>query len=156
MARETVVLRWCDPCMLDGKGRVEATHTYTVGIVEGESRPQLYLLEVCDEHDTAVLDLRKVVTDSAPVPPREQPAAPVRVNPQTECRVCGATISRGGLVGHVWSAHRRGQQRAEPGMTKCPECRQNFDTSLRMHGHRKAEHGRTQLDDAYEGLTLKH
>jgi len=58
-------------------------------------------------------------------------------------------ISRGSVVGHIWSQHRPGEKRpAQP--AKCPECHQAFGEGMGMHRNRI--HGWSALDEAYVGL----
>lgn len=154
MSRELIVRSWCDRCQALGQDRAEAKHTYTIGIVRGEARPQLRVIELCDECDAAELDLlTKIVADHSIAleikPPAKLIPAPGHPTDRIECLVCRGVFNRGSLVGHIWAVHRPGEKRP-PQPAKCPECHEAFGEGMGMHRNRM--HGHSSLDDAYQGL----
>jgi hypothetical protein len=154
MSREVILASWCDRCdALERK--TPATHTYTAGIVKGENRPALRIVELCDEHDPMLADLfdllakHSIPLDPAALRPAE-PARPAARSERQECLVCGEPIAKGSLVVHIWSQHRAGEERpASP--ARCPECRKPF-APQGMGIHRNRLHGYSALDEAYAGL----
>jgi hypothetical protein len=151
--RELIVRAWCDRCEALGHPRTEAEHTYTIGIVKGETRPALRVVELCDECDSAEIDVMiKMVADHSIPLEAKAPAklaGPYHNSDRVECLVCHVNISRGSVVGHIWSQHRAGEKRP-PQPTKCPECHQPFGEGMGMHRNRI--HGWSALDEAYLGL----
>jgi hypothetical protein len=151
--RELIVRAWCDRCEALGHSRTEAKHTYTIGIVKGETRPALRVVELCDECDSAEIDVMiKMVADhSIPLEPKApaKPIGPALSTDRVECLVCHGTMNRSSLVGHIWSQHRAGEKRPQQ-PAKCPECHKPFDEGMGMH--RSRIHGWSALDEAYVGL----
>lgn len=154
--REVIFKSWCDRCESLGEPRQEARNTFTVGIVAGEARPALRVIELCDECAAAEIDVlgKLLGTHSIPVDLTKvkAPAAPAVSPPETErveCRVCGATLAKSAILGHVWAVHRPGQTRPVP-PTVCPECRGVYEGGMWMH--RTKMHGKSALDEAYKGL----
>jgi hypothetical protein len=156
MSREIIIASWCDRCQAaDESARVPATHTYTLGLVSGETRPELRVLMFCDSCDPVLAEvedlLRKnsIPLDTGRTPATKGPAdvpGPARI----ECRVCGETMARSSILQHVWSQHRPGEKRtAQP--ARCPDCREVF-APAGMSMHRARAHGWSALDDAYDGL----
>jgi hypothetical protein len=156
--RELIIRAWCDRCESLGNERTEAKHTYSVGIVKGETRPAPRVIELCDECDAAIDWLPKLLADhSNPLDPKARPAAAPQSAPAATlqgdreiCRVCGRELGRSALIGHIWSQHRRGQKRPPP-PSVCPECREVFEIQG-MTMHRVLQHGFSPIEDAYKGL----
>lgn len=152
--RELIVRAWCDRCEALGHPRAEAKHTYTIGIVKGETRPALRVIELCDECDSTEIDvLAKMVADhSIPLEPKPQQSTGQSSGASTdriECLVCHGTLNRGSLVGHIWSQHRANEKRPQQ-PAKCPDCHKPFAEGMAMHRNRI--HGWSAVDEAYEGL----
>lgn len=154
MSREVIIASWCDRCdALERK--TAATHTYTIGIVKGENRPALRVVELCDDHDPMLADLFDLLAkNSIPLDPDAlKPAAPSPAparRDREECRVCGAEVARSSLITHVWTQHRAGETRPAPPV-RCPECRKSIPPAG-MSMHRNRAHGVSALDEAYSGL----
>lgn len=158
--KEVIVKAWCDACWLDGEQRTPSAHTYTTGMVGGESsRPQLKVIELCDMHDKIATDFMALLSEVAAVPDFNKPAAPKAAPPpvkynsgkRVDCPVCHEEFTTGGLVGHIWSLHRPGETRPVMG-TVCPDCRAEYDTGQGLGQHRKAEHGWNAIADALSGV----
>ena len=153
MSREIIVASWCDRCQAIDDRKEPATHTYTIGLVKGETRPALKIVELCDAHDPMLADLFDLLAKNAI--PLEPPAK--RADPADDlvCRVCGKEFTaRTSTVSHVWNIHRTDTTRAEAMQaqpSRCPECREPFSPEG-MRAHRTRAHGWTALDEAYSGL----
>lgn len=155
--REMIIKAWCDRCEALGQPRTEARHLYTVGIVKGEARPALKVIELCDSCDSTEIDmLSKILADhSLPVDRAKlAPAAHTPdqsadyIHPRVECRICGNQISKSSLVSHIWATHRPGETKpSHP--ARCPDCHL---VSPNMGMHRARAHGWSAIDQAYEGL----
>jgi hypothetical protein len=155
MSREIIIASWCDRCQAaDESARVPATHTYTLGLVSGETRPELRVLMFCDSCDPVLAEVEDLLRKNSipldtgrtkPVGPVAKASDPVSV----ECLVCGAVLNRSSILSHVWSQHRPGELRTQP--ARCPDCRQPFDPAG-MSMHRTKIHGWSALAAAYEGL----
>jgi uncharacterized C2H2 Zn-finger protein len=149
MSREIIVASWCDRCQAIDDRKEPATHTYTIGLVKGETRPALKIVELCDAHDPMLADLFDLLAkNSIPLEPatRAEPADDLA------CRVCGKEFTaRSSTVQHVWQVHRPGEPRVGQEPARCPECRESFDPAG-MRAHRSRAHGYTALDRAYDGL----
>jgi len=124
-----------------------------VGIVKGENRPALRVIELCDECDSAEIDVMiKMVADhSIPleIKPPAKPTGPMSATDRVECLVCHGHVNRGSLVGHIWSQHRPGEPRPQQPV-KCPDCHKPFTDGMAMHRNRI--HGWSAVDEAYQGL----
>lgn len=159
MSREIVRLSWCDRCDAEDR-KTPATHTYTVGLVHGETRPAPRVLELCDEHDPILADVFDLLAkNSIPLDPNAKAAKPApspaaavtyRGGSRIECDVCGVAMARSSLVNHIWSQHRPGETKPEPPRV-CPDCRTPFDPAG-MSMHRNKVHGYSAVDEAYAGL----
>lgn len=149
MSREVIIAAWCDRCEAQERGKVAATHTYTVGLVKGENRPALRVLELCDGCDPMLADLFDLLAkNTVPLDPPPKVVA----GDEATCRICGKSLSTvASVVGHVWSQHRHSARPPVP--ARCPECRQAVP-SQGMGNHRKV-HGWSALEEAYEGLPLR-
>jgi len=155
--RELIIRAWCDRCESLGNERAPAEHTYTIGIVKGETRPAPRVIELCDACDAEIDWLPKLVADhSIPLDPKhpqaaapQRPPAATQPSDRLECRVCGRALSRSALIGHLWSQHHRKQRPPPPSV--CPECREVFDMQG-MTMHRVLQHGFSPIDEAYKGL----
>jgi len=155
--RELIIRAWCDRCESLGNERTEAKHTYTIGIVKGETRPAPRVIELCDACDAEIDWLPKLMADhSIPLDPKAKPAAPLQPpaaplgTDRVMCRVCGRELVKTAIVGHIWSQHRRGEKRPAP-PSVCPTCREDFDVQG-MTMHRVLQHGYSPVEAAYEGL----
>lgn len=149
MSREIIVASWCDRCQAIDDRKEPATHTYTIGLVKGETRPALKVVELCDAHDPMLADLFDLLAkNSIPLEPaKKQPAS------ELECRICGREFSaRTSIVQHVWQVHRPGEDRLGEQPARCPECGDSYSPDG-MRRHRSRVHGYTALDAAYEGIT---
>jgi hypothetical protein len=153
MSREIIVAAWCDRCEAAERLKVPATHTYTIGLVRGESRPAPRVIELCDACDPALADVFDLVAKhSIPLDTANPTKPPEASSPAefAECLVCGSTMTRGSIVGHVWSQHRPGETKpAQP--ARCPVCRGSY-SAAGMPMHRARAHGDYALDEAYRGL----
>lgn len=157
--REMIMRSWCDACYADGELQQEAVKTYTIGIVSGENRPALKLLELCDTHDKIAQDLIHLLSEVGQLPDIKKPVGrpPSEVVHQAssskivDCPVCGEGISRGGLVAHIWAQHRPGETKPVYGPA-CPECRVEYDTGQGLAAHRRAEHGFDAVAEALDGV----
>lgn len=170
--REVVFLSWCDLCNREGRGRVEATETYTIGIVRGENRPALRVLEVCDGCKLIVTELLAVLAEnSAPVDPNVLKGKNGKLKPAVEpsaiepvelgrltvgesgvCRICNRAMHKSSLITHVWSVHRREDKPPTP--TICPECGETYDKPNAMGAHRARAHKTSALVEAYGDLLV--
>jgi phage FluMu protein Com len=154
--RELIIRAWCDRCESLGNERTPAEHTYTIGIVKGETRPAPRVIELCDECDAAIDWLPKLMADfSIPLDPKApiakpttQPAASVPTD-RVVCKVCGSEIGKSAIVSHVWAKHKPGQSKPEH-PNKCPDC--GMVNATGMGQHRSQAHGWSPLADAYRGL----
>jgi hypothetical protein len=156
--RELIIRAWCDRCEALGNERTPAEHTYTIGIVKGETRPAPRVIELCDSCDAEIDWLPKLVADHsipldpkshhAPPTPQRGPAADLQGD-RVICRVCALQLTKSAIVGHVWAKHKPGQQRP-PQPAVCPDCREVFGQGMGMH--RSQAHGISALDEAYRGL----
>jgi hypothetical protein len=154
--REMIMRRWCDMCYAEGALQQEAEHTYTVGIVSGEGRPALKVLEVCEVHNKTAVELMDLMKEIGQLPDLRAKAEPVKPVlaatdiPTKECPVCGTGVPRNTLVQHVWTRHREDEKPAVP--TVCPECRMPIDNGSGMSAHRRSVHGHSALDEALSGV----
>lgn len=155
-------MAFCDLCHLENE-RVEAPHTYTIGVVAGENRPALKVLELCDTHDKVATELMALLaTIGQPPDLKAKPAAanigrpPLDVprgadgRPQGDCPVCGQTMARNGMVSHIWQAHRPDTK--PPAPTRCPECGERPGSPQAMAQHRRVTHGYDAVADALAGV----
>lgn len=161
--REVRVLSWCDFCHLDNE-QTEADHTYTLGIVAGENRPALKVLEVCELHSKPITELVALLATIGQTPDlKPKPAAAKAVGRPKEdaprnaqgqlladCPVCGQTRARNGMVSHIWQAHRPDPKPQAP--TRCPECGERSANTQAMAQHRRVVHGYDALADALSGV----
>lgn len=53
------VIAYCDAC--PGENRKQSVQTYTVGITEGEERPALHTLDMCEEHAAMMNSVAKLL-----------------------------------------------------------------------------------------------
>lgn len=154
--REVVMLSWCDGCQLEGALRTEATHTWTVGAVAGESKPALKVLELCDIHNKVIADLMVLLADVGQTPqlaPAPKPLGRPRIYEPvdlTPCPVCRTELNPGSLIGHVWTHHRKDKR--PPAPKQCPDCGAGFNSAASCGTHRKSVHGFDPLDFALSGV----
>lgn len=156
--RELVVFNWCDRCESLGHPRTEAKHTYSVGIVPGENRPAVRVIELCDECDAAEVSqlIKLLSTHSIPLDPKAK-AAPEPIPQRTkylpdnkeQCQVCGSDYHKSSIATHIWAIHRPGEARPEH-PNKCPEC--GLVNPTGMGQHRSQKHGWSAVTEAYKGL----
>lgn len=135
------------------EGRTEATHTYTVGLVAGETKPALKVLELCDRHDKLAGELAGILAGIG-----QTPALPAKVvapaptpppsRPSWDCPLCGEHLGRNVAVAHVWNRHRRDVRPEIP--KRCPDCGHPA-TGQGMTAHRRSAHGYDALADALSG-----
>jgi len=150
VSREIIVASWCDRCQAIDDRKEPATHTYTIGLVKGETRPALKIVELCDAHDPMLADLFDLLAKNAiPLEPAPAKRAPAD---ELACRICGKEFTaRTSVTQHVWTVHRPGQTRGGNQPARCPDCREAYEPDgMRMH--RSRSHGYTALDMAYEGI----
>lgn len=163
---QTIEIRqWCDFCYADGEQLTPAAVTFTLGLVEGETRPVLRVLQACEPHSKPVHELRELGLKlgkldeanklaSAGRPPSKIPADPDRPTrgpdtAPTQCPLCQIeTTTRSALVTHIWSTHRRGEPRPQIPRV-CPECGKDYPSS-NMASHRKT-HGVDAVEVALAG-----
>jgi hypothetical protein len=155
--REVVVMRWCDACHQEDT-KTAASSTFTVGIVAGESRPALKLLELCERHEKQIVELQLLLQEvgqTPDVPPR--PAAPTAdryarssASEPVSCPVCGKGMTGAGLLGHVWGQHRTDERPDPPKV--CPECRLEYNTASGCAVHRRNAHGFDPVAEALSGV----
>lgn len=156
MSREVIIASWCDRCDADDR-KTAATHTYTIGLVKGETRPALKVVELCDEHDPMLADLHDLIAKhSIPFDPKTAAKpAPVAAtsssHKQAACRICGDVLTTPALLSHIWNVHRKGETRP-PVPRICPDCRQPY-APQGMGVHRNNAHGYSSIEDAYEGAS---
>jgi hypothetical protein len=147
--REVVVMRWCDACHQED-AKTAATSAFTVGIVAGESRPALKLLELCERHEKLIVELQLLLSEVGQTPEVKPKAQAQEYLPTARdvlaCPICGREMTKGGLVGHVWIQHA-GTQRPEP-PTICPDCRLSFSSASACGVHRRSAHRYDPLEDA--------
>jgi hypothetical protein len=156
--REVIFKAWCDRCESLGQPRTEALHTYSIGIVKGETKPAIRVIELCDACDSAEVDIlsKLLATHSIPLDTKSAaiPAAPARhtggydPSAKQECRICNRDYSVSSLAQHIWAVHR-GQPKPPPQPTRCPDC---GITIPGMGQHRSQAHGWSAIQEAYKGL----
>lgn len=158
--REHIIKVWCDRCESLGQPRTEAQHTYTVGIVQGENRPELRVIELCDECDAAEVSIlvKLLGTYSISFDPKAAKAPSPEPIPQRSryvpdnkevCRVCDQSYHKSSIATHIWNIHRPGQARPEH-PNKCPDC--GLVNPTGMGQHRSQKHGWSAVTEAYRGL----
>ena len=154
--REMVWNKWCDACYADGEAKVPALLTFTAGVVAGEARPGLKVLELCDQHSKLVTDLQALLAETGQLPDltaKPKPAAPAATpyaQRMTVCPICRAEFARNGMVSHVWRAHRTDRRPDHHG--RCPTCGEQQRNSAGLAAHRRLEHGYDALEDALSGV----
>lgn len=160
--REVQIRSWCDLCIEENEDeRVEATETFTAGIVTGETRPELKLVELCEQHAKVLTDLGRWLADigqppALPAPARAKPKASTSapshepVGPQSTCPVCDYTSSRSHAATHFHNAHLRIPKPAQPKACPTKGCDFAHDSAPQMGVHRASAHGWSALDEAYE------
>lgn len=158
--KELIIRSWCDRCESLGKLRAEARHTYTVGIVSGETRPALRVIELCDECDATEIDIlsKLLASHSVPLDPKAAKTPAPEPIPQRSryvpadkltCKICDRDYHASSLAQHIWAVHRAGEDRpVQP--KKCPECGVVNPTG--MGQHRSQAHGWSAVTEAYKGL----
>ena len=153
--REMRIDKWCDSCYLEDEARVPAVSSFTVGIVAGETRPELKLLELCERHSKAVTELQALLGEVShpelPPKPAAKPAPPSAAYAQRlmACPICDLEYARNGMVSHVWRAHRTDKRPNHNG--RCPTCREMQVSAAGLAAHRRIAHGYDALEDALSG-----
>jgi hypothetical protein len=159
---EMIIHRWCDMCWHEGQLQQEATFTYTVGIVPGEVRPGLKVLDLCETHNKYAIDLLDLLAGTGqrpelPVAPKNPVGRPrlgeeaKRERGHKQCPVCHHEVASNILVAHIWTRHRRGEKR--PPMPKvCPICREHIPSPQGMAQHRRHIHDIDAIQDALSGV----
>lgn len=151
--REMVMNRWCDSCFLEDQAKVPAAHTFTVGASNGESRPALKVLELCERHAKLILDVQALLAETGQTPElssrRPAPTAPTGQR-LTPCPVCQRSVPRNQLVAHVWRHHRADRRPDHHG--KCPTCHEQQENGAGLAAHRRITHGYDALADALSGV----
>lgn len=152
--REMIMRRWCDECWHEGQLQNEASFTYTMGVVQGESRPALKVLELCEDHNKLAVDLMDLLKEIGQLPDftqaKKTPASSTPAVPQLACPVCGMAMAKTSLIGHVWSKHRTDRRPDQP--RNCPTCGEFIDNGTGMSAHRRSSHGFDALADALAGV----
>ena len=158
MAKELVILSWCDVCQ-DEDTRTEG-ESYTLGIGNGK----LLELELCERHAKPVREViallgehGKPPSDELPMPGRRahkkrepKATAPTPQLRGTEdhplpCLLCNETFpTRGIYEGHLARAHnlplKRGQGLEFLFGTRCPECGEERTSMRALSIHLTREH----------------
>lgn len=136
MAKELVILSWCDVCQ-DEDTRTEG-RSYTLGIGNGK----LLEVELCDRHGKPVEEVIELLSAHGKPPSDELPAPAKRAHKKREpksvatqpdgdhpfpCLLCNETFaSRGTFERHLIVAHqlpiKQGQGLQSIFGTVCPEC----------------------------------
>jgi hypothetical protein len=154
--RELIQKCWCDQCWHEDHLQQEATATYTIGLVAGEQRPSLKILELCDTHNKLAVDLMDLLKDIgqlADLKPRAvrlpSAAAPVEP-PRKACPICRRDVQANVMVNHIWTNHRTDER--PPTLTVCPECRKTVATGQGMSAHRRTAHNYDAVLDALSGV----
>jgi hypothetical protein len=163
--REQRILIWCDACAAqsgDDAGDltlVEATESFTVGITQGEERPTLKLLELCEPHFKELLapvismigqtgQVPELATKSVGPLPRTGTRKIYPSGEATVCRICElSSSSMSSLVSHIWAKHNK-EPRPEVS-TVCVECGEEFGSPGGARMHRTMTHNFSALDEAY-------
>ena len=153
--RELVLNKWCDICYLEEEAKVPATLTLTAGMVVGENRPELKLVELCERHSKPFTDLQALLAQIGQTPDVPAKVAPVKQEGSYAqrlmvCPICRAEYARNGMVSHVWRAHRTDKRPETKG--RCPTCREQFDNGAGLAAHRRIAHGYDALQDALSGV----
>lgn len=169
--RELILKVWCDICAME-RGEdglqlpmhMEASHTYTIGVVAGEARPALKLLEVCDTHNKVATELIDLLAQVGQTPdmPTVKPAAR-QAQPLSEaqgaakrlvpCPACRLEVQRNTMVSHVWRHHRK-DSRPDLHLT-CPTCREKSANPAGLAAHRRQIHDFDALADALSGVDVE-
>lgn len=157
--REVQIKSWCDLCWQDGERKTETVTTWTVGVASGEKRPELKMVETCQEHQVMFADLQAKLATAAPLTGVAKPAVATRAPKglgEIECRVCGDYLTtRAALVNHVWGQHRPSEQRATYRAGKCTECGFVANSTSGMSAHKSRSHGWDALEEAYSGVNQR-
>lgn len=156
MAREVVLVEWCDVCLADAS-HTEAhwTSVIRIGDVERE-------LMLCEPHFEQLIGelplvLEKVGTRvEVPAPhtrKRREPGEPKqKKNSARDCPICGTTRSSGPTIAvHIFRDHLGGSRPVAP--TNCPDCDwvPKPDAKNRMSAigkHRQVMHGFDPIAEA--------
>lgn len=146
--RELIIRKRCDVC------RGDATQTFVAGISAQETRPELHILDLCDEHATEnVAPLLALFPNAAPFvkgaesPPQLSGYPSTRREPTLKCELCDRTFTvRGTLVNHVWGMHSAVRRPANP--PECPDCGKALPAGS-MGVHRSQKHRWDPLKEAY-------
>ena len=154
--REVQVLRWCDACGQEEEPRrTPSVVTLTIGIAEGETRPPLKAVDLCAEHDAALIAPLRALLEEVGQTPALDPAAAsaaARRPPSKDpgaCRLCDRPFAAmGALVGHIYSAHAPGRERPDLPLT-CGVCGRASASAYGARMHRTQTHHISALDDAY-------
>jgi predicted RNA-binding Zn-ribbon protein involved in translation (DUF1610 family) len=162
MARQVVVVEWCDPCLAD-ESEVPASWSAVIRI--GDLERELML---CEQHYGEIIGelpqlLEKFGTQvEPPAPYRRRPteeqefAKPAKVR---QCPVCGVTRSSGPTVAnHIWRQHIGRDRPAAP--AACPDCGWTAEPDAKnptsaVGKHRQSAHGFDPLAEAaaeYEAM----
>lgn len=160
MVREIRVLAWCDVCHLEHE-QTPAEHAYSIGIVAGETRPAIKVLELCETHDKIAAELIALLAGIGTTPElKAKPAAmgrPPAPGPRTntgrllrDCPVCDQTVPSNTLVSHIWQRHRTDPKPAA--LMRCPDCGLRGNNTQHVAAHRRAAHGHDALTEALAGV----
>jgi hypothetical protein len=153
--RQVRIDAFCDFCWLDGEQQTPATHSFAVGAMVATTKfPAVKLLETCEPHSKPVLDLIGVLSGAVAfkadaVVTAAKPAA--AVGPPSaqavDCPVCGHSLTKSGMVTHIWSKHVPTERPAPP--DHCPECDdRSYSTPQGLALHRRHAHGHDAVEDA--------
>jgi Drought induced 19 protein (Di19), zinc-binding len=151
--RELIQKVWCDACYQEGAHQVEASHTYTLGIVGGEQRPALKLLELCDTHDKLATELLGLLAGIGQLPElkAKKAVAPPSAPRIQICPACKAEIWGNAMIKHVWDMHRKDERPQYHGV--CPTCREVQNNAAGLAAHRRMAHDFSALEDALSGVS---
>lgn len=167
--RRVKIEQWCDFCWQDDEQETEAVRCYTVGVVEGETRPALRIVETCEMHSKLIGDLLGALEGCVPFQ-ADHPAtgkAAVQRDPQAalfatarrplppsqqphDCPLCSRTLGKGALVEHIWKTHRTDDRPQAP--TSCPDCGLRMKSAQAVGQHRRHSHGYDALEAVLAGV----
>lgn len=154
------VEKWCDLCFHEREQYVVSTSNYTISVSSSGKKPLIRLVDVCDEHDSAIQGFRALIlkvgstrrpTDQSAEPTEvdDGPPDPVKAVPDKShsrpgiCPECGLTLKRA-VPTHLMRTHGYAPIK-QP--ARCPDCTFIGKGDAAMHTHRVKIHGYDQVAD---------